>query len=127
MLPVAFRAGFLGWMSRGACGGVDPELFFPVKGTAWPAVRQAEAAKAVCGRCAVRARCMSYTLQVMPEVLWGGTTEKERRAERRSWRRRPGWQSGDTEESALAGMASRATARAGRAAGQWVASRRTAQ
>jgi positive regulator of sigma E activity len=30
-------------------------------------MRQAEAAKAACGRCAVRANCLSYALETMPE------------------------------------------------------------
>jgi WhiB family redox-sensing transcriptional regulator len=70
-------------MSRGACRLVDPDLFFPVAiGTA-PAARQGEAAKAVCGPCAVRANCLSYALEAKPEGIWGGTTPDERRAARR--------------------------------------------
>jgi len=49
-------------MSRGACRQADPELFFPIGATAGPAARQVEAAKAVCGSCAVRANCLSYAL-----------------------------------------------------------------
>jgi WhiB family transcriptional regulator, redox-sensing transcriptional regulator len=80
MLPVASRAGALGWMSRGACRQMDPELFFPVAAGARRAARQAATAKAVCGRCAVRADCLSYALEIMPEGIWGGTTQDERRA-----------------------------------------------
>jgi len=67
---------------------VDPELFFPVTVVAGPAARQAEAAKAVCGPCAVRANCLSYALEAMPEGIWGGTTPEERRAARGSSVRR---------------------------------------
>ena len=70
-------------MSRGACRLADPDLFFPVAiGTA-PAARQVEAAKAVCGPCAVRANCLSYALEAKPEGIWGGTTLDERLAARR--------------------------------------------
>jgi WhiB family redox-sensing transcriptional regulator len=69
-------------MSRGACRQADPELFFPVAAATGPAERQAEAAKAVCGRCDVRADCLSYALEVMPEGTWGATTPEERRAAR---------------------------------------------
>ena len=75
-------------MSRGACRTADPELFFPVTVAAGPAARQAEAAKAVCGPCAVRAYCLSYALEAMPEGIWGGTTPQERRAARGSSVRR---------------------------------------
>jgi len=70
-------------MSRGACRQADPELFFPIAAATGPAARQAEAAKAICGHCAVRANCLSYALEAMPEGIWGGTTPEERRAARR--------------------------------------------
>jgi WhiB family redox-sensing transcriptional regulator len=79
----------MGWMVRGACQQADPELFFPISVTG-PGVRQAQAAKTVCGGCAVRASCLSYALETMPEGIWGGTTLQERRAARRSSARRAG-------------------------------------
>jgi WhiB family redox-sensing transcriptional regulator len=79
MLPGVSRPGSLGWMSRGACQRADPELFFPIAATG-PALQQAEAAKAVCGRCAVRASCLAYALETMQDGIWGGTTSDERRA-----------------------------------------------
>ena len=93
MLPVASRAGALGWMSRGSCRQMDPELFFPVAAGALRASRQAATAKAVCGRCAVRADCLSYALEIMPEGIWGGTTQDERRAGLRPSGLRPGGRS----------------------------------
>jgi WhiB family redox-sensing transcriptional regulator len=71
------------WMSRGACRQADPELFFPIATVKGPATRQVEAARAVCGACAVRAKCLSYALEVMPDGIWGGTTLDERRTARR--------------------------------------------
>ena len=72
-----------GWMPRGACQGQDPELFFPVAATG-PALAQIIAAKAVCFRCAVRAACLSYALATGQAGIWGGTTQEERHAMRRS-------------------------------------------
>lgn len=70
-------------MSRGACQGEDPELFFPVA-VRGPGLVQVMAAKAVCLRCAVRADCLSYALAGGQAGVWGGTTQEERRAMRTS-------------------------------------------
>jgi WhiB family transcriptional regulator, redox-sensing transcriptional regulator len=80
-VPSGMRA--LGWMARGACRQLDPELFFPITAVTGQAARQVEAAKAVCGPCDVRTNCLSYALEAMPEGIWGGTTLNERRAARR--------------------------------------------
>jgi WhiB family transcriptional regulator, redox-sensing transcriptional regulator len=72
-----------GWMPRAACRGEDPELFFPIAAVG-PALTQVHAAKAVCSRCAVRARCLSYALTTRQTGIWGGTTQEERHAMRRS-------------------------------------------
>lgn len=82
MSQVLQAARSLSWMSRGACRQVDPELFFPIAAVTGPAARQAETAKAVCGRCVVHANCLSYALEAMPEGIWGGTTLEERHAAR---------------------------------------------
>lgn len=67
----------VGWMSRGACRGEDPELFFPIAATG-PALDQVSAAKAVCDRCVVRAMCLAYALATRQAGIWGGTTGDER-------------------------------------------------
>jgi WhiB family redox-sensing transcriptional regulator len=82
MPPVASGAGSTGWMSRGACQRADPGLFFPVAATG-PALRQISTAKAVCGRCAVRASCLSYALETRQDGIWGETTSDERRPMRK--------------------------------------------
>jgi WhiB family redox-sensing transcriptional regulator len=64
-------------MARAACRGTDPEFFFPVAVTG-AAAEQVRSAKAVCGRCEVRADCLSYALRAMPHGIWGGTTWEER-------------------------------------------------
>ena len=79
MLPSDAPTVALGWMSRGACHGEDPELFFPVA-TNGAAVHQITAAKAACARCPVRAICLAYAVTTRQEGIWGGTTPDERRA-----------------------------------------------
>ena len=102
--PVTSGARSLSWMSRGACRTADPGLFFPVAAVTGPAARQVEAARAVCDPCAVRADCLSYALEAMPEGIWGGTTLDERRAaRRRPFRRRASAQSRDTVRVAMTG------------------------
>jgi len=101
----------LSWMLRGACRQADPELFFP-----GPGVRQAEVAKAVCGRCAVRGNCLSYALEIMPEGIWGGTTKEERQAARRSSGRRAGGHSRGTAGAVVTGYAPEQRVMSGRRA-----------
>jgi len=72
------------WRSAGACLHADPDLFFPV-GTAGPALRQIDEAKAVCRTCLVRTPCLAWALdQGISAGVWGGTTEDERRLLRRA-------------------------------------------
>jgi WhiB family redox-sensing transcriptional regulator len=72
-----------GWLPRGACQGEDPELFFPIAATG-PALAQLIAARAVCFRCAARVACLTYALATAQAGVWGGTTQVERHAMRRS-------------------------------------------
>lgn len=62
------------WSKRAACRGLDPLIFFPATD------EDAGPAKAVCGECAVRERCLEHALgQREREGVWGGCTERERR------------------------------------------------
>jgi WhiB family redox-sensing transcriptional regulator len=116
VLPVRSGVRSLGWMSRGACRQADPELFFPIAAVRGQAARQVEAAKAVCGPCAVRANCLSYALEGMPEGIWGGTTPDERRAvRRRPFRHQATAQRRGTVSAAMTGESATC---AGHAAGQ---------
>ncbi|WP_345441839.1 WhiB family transcriptional regulator [Actinoallomurus vinaceus] len=64
-------------MNRAECQKVDPELFFPI-GELTP--DQEAEARAVCGRCPVRADCLHYSLETAQRYgIWGGTDEDERR------------------------------------------------
>ena len=75
------------WRRRAACIDEDPELFFPI-GTTGPAVGQIERAKRVCARCPVAQECLDFALRTGQHAgVWGGYTEEERRALRRSMRR----------------------------------------
>jgi WhiB family redox-sensing transcriptional regulator len=103
--PVMPTVRSAAWMSRGACRQADPELFFPVATVGGPGARQVEAAKAVCAPCAVRAKCLSYALDAMPEGIWGGTTLEERRtARRRLFRLQANSQSPATVNAAMSGQ-----------------------
>jgi WhiB family redox-sensing transcriptional regulator len=74
----------LRWQERALCKQVDPELFFPFKGE----VAVANAAKQVCGMCEVRAECLAYALAHHEyDGIWGGTSDRERRRQRRRLRR----------------------------------------
>jgi WhiB family redox-sensing transcriptional regulator len=75
------------WMRDALCAEVDPELFFPEKGGS------TREAKAVCGRCPVAAECLDYALSYeagehdtkrsYPSGIYGGLSERERRALRK--------------------------------------------
>ena len=70
------------WTQRAACRGVRLEVFFPAMG-----VRPVEAL-AMCEECPVRLRCLEYALgEGIAHGVFGGMTERERRAERRRRRR----------------------------------------
>jgi WhiB family redox-sensing transcriptional regulator len=67
------------WASRGACLSGDPDLFFPITSSG-PSPPQIAQAKAVCARCPVRIKCLSYALNTGQNTgVWGGTTPEERR------------------------------------------------
>jgi WhiB family transcriptional regulator, redox-sensing transcriptional regulator len=68
------------WATRAACKGTDPNALF-VKGKAQ------NRAKLICRGCPVRTECLADALDHGTEFgVWGGMTERERRA---LLRRRP--------------------------------------
>ena len=72
------------WRHRSACLEEDPELFFPI-GNTGPAILQIEEAKQVCRRCDVREQCLAWALSAgQDHGVWGGLSEDERRALKRS-------------------------------------------
>ena len=67
-----------GWKDLSNCLGVDPDLFFPVRGAS------TREAKEVCRGCEVRIDCLEYALQNGEKFgIWGGMSERERRRIRR--------------------------------------------
>ena len=77
-LPVYTRPA---WHADANCRGLDPVLFFPGLGEA------ADEAKAVCRRCDVQVECLTESLNSGEKHgIWGGKSERERRAIRRRLR-----------------------------------------
>lgn len=81
------QAGMQQWAARGSCRTADPDELF-VQGAAQ------NQAKQVCTGCVVRTECLADALDHRIEFgVWGGMTERERRAllkrrpNVRSWRR----------------------------------------
>jgi WhiB family redox-sensing transcriptional regulator len=70
------------WMRRAACLDHEPELFFPPGPSAVDHIAQAQA---ICRGCPVAGDCLQEAL-ADPTLLgvWGGTSETERAALRRS-------------------------------------------
>ena len=70
------------WRLDALCAQTDPELFFPAKG------ERAPAAKAICGRCAVREQCLAFALGTGELYgVWGGLSADERKKFLRRQRR----------------------------------------
>ncbi|MGH9222834.1 MAG: WhiB family transcriptional regulator [Acidimicrobiales bacterium] len=62
------------WRQRGACRGLDPDIFYPLEDS------DAGPAKSVCAGCPVRDLCLEFALDTREgEGIWGGTTARERR------------------------------------------------
>jgi len=65
------------WMQDALCAQSDPEMFFPAPGATEAVAR----ARKVCTRCDVRKECLAYALKNgETHGIWGGKTEKQRRA-----------------------------------------------
>ncbi len=68
------EGGSEAWVGRAACRGVDPDRLF-VRGAAQ------RAATAICRHCPVQRECLADALDHRVEFgVWGGLTERERRA-----------------------------------------------
>jgi WhiB family redox-sensing transcriptional regulator len=69
------------WVQSAVCGQVDPEIFYPPRGDS------CRDAKRVCLSCPVRVECLRWALDSCEEHgVWGGKSERERRALRRQER-----------------------------------------
>ncbi len=75
--PARFAAR---WRELAACRGADLDLFFPSRG------EPAGPARQVCAACPVRQQCLDYAItNRVVHGIWGGLTERERRALRSLW------------------------------------------
>lgn len=73
------------WQERGLCAETDPEAFFPEKGGS------TREAKRICQGCEVRRECLDYALANDERFgIWGGLSERERRALKHSLPTPPG-------------------------------------
>lgn len=64
----------LPWMDEAACASVDPELWFPEKGSS------TKEAKAICATCPVLSSCRAYGLERKERFgVLGGLSERDRR------------------------------------------------
>lgn len=63
------------WTVDALCAQTDPDAFFPDKGGT------TRFAKQVCAGCSVAKRCLAYALENNERFgVWGGLSERERRA-----------------------------------------------
>lgn len=75
---VGFDRPDLSWQADANCVGVDPDIFFPERGTS------TKEAKSICKACVACERCLNYALDNGEKFgIWGGTSERERRRLRR--------------------------------------------
>jgi len=66
------------WRDDAVCRSVDPELFFPNARSGPAYDEQVGRAIAVCAGCPVRAACLEFALNALPDGIAGGTTPAER-------------------------------------------------
>lgn len=65
----------LSWQDAALCAQADPDAWFPEKGGS------VALAKAICHGCPARAECLEFALENDEKFgIWGGTTERQRRA-----------------------------------------------
>lgn len=89
------------WTASGACRSAPPDDLF-VQGAAQ------RAARTVCGGCTVRVECLIDALDnQVPFGVWGGMTERERRALLRRHPEVTSWREQLTAQPALAGPVAR--------------------
>ena len=76
-VPARFAAR---WRELAACRGAGLNLFFPERG------ESAGPARRVCAACPVREPCLDYAISNrIVHGIWGGLTERERRALQSRW------------------------------------------
>ncbi len=72
------------WVSSAACRNEDTEIFFILRGDPQQREKRIKAYQ-FCEMCSVRMECLNYAIINYELGIWGGTTDKDRRALRRTW------------------------------------------
>lgn len=73
------RAVDTGWQDRGACRGMDTEMFYPDAERRARADTASLAAYWTCRGCRVRQVCLEYALETdQRHGIWGGTSPEQR-------------------------------------------------
>lgn len=70
------------WQVKAACRGPQAAVFFPPPQFERKVNRleRESRAKQICAECAVRTKCLQYSLEISePHGIWGGLNESERR------------------------------------------------
>jgi WhiB family redox-sensing transcriptional regulator len=79
LLPLLEPDPGLEWKQLGLCPQVDPDMWFPERGSS------VKEAKRICRDCPVRAQCLEYALDNDERFgVWGGLSERERRKLKRA-------------------------------------------
>ena len=68
------RGDGYGWMIDGECTHYPSEMFFPGPH------ESSVAALSVCASCTVVEQCLAFALALAPDGVWGGMSEKQRKA-----------------------------------------------
>lgn len=74
--PAVEREPVDDWQAKGACLGMDPDVFYPERG------QSSRPAKRVCLDCPVWEQCLTFAMRDKHGV-WGGLSERQRRSLRR--------------------------------------------
>jgi WhiB family redox-sensing transcriptional regulator len=79
LLPLLQPDAGTEWKQFGLCSEVDPDLWYPERGSS------VKEAKRICQGCPVRVQCLEYSLDNDERFgVWGGVSERERRGLRRA-------------------------------------------
>jgi|TARA_R110002012_G_scaffold299314_2_gene498362 WhiB family redox-sensing transcriptional regulator len=63
------------WRKKAACKGMNPEEFFPERGT----YSTQTLALRACATCEVTEPCLAFALKFNEPGVWGGTSSRQRR------------------------------------------------
>jgi len=75
------------WYKRGACIGVDPDIFFPSRGSSSTVV---PIAKKICASCEVKTLCLAEGTITSDGGIWGGECERSRKDIRKAFKKHLG-------------------------------------